>query len=119
MVGCGSVMALVALWWGALWIRRRRRPAAPAPQDHRALLVAVTVCGPLGFLAIEAGWAVTEVGRQPWIVYGVVRTSEAVTPMTGLATPFALVGVVYGALGLVVAVVLGRLFLKTGDAHVG
>ena len=61
----------------------------------------------------------TEVGRQPWVVYGVVRTADAVTPMTGLATPFALVGVVYGVLGVVVAVLLGRLFLKTGDAHVG
>ncbi len=119
MVGCGSLLALVALWWCALWIHRRRRPAAPPPQDHRALLAAVAVCGPLGFLAIEAGWAVTEVGRQPWIVYGVVRTAEAVTPMTGLATPFALVGVVYGVLGMVVAVLLGRLFLKTDDAHVG
>lgn len=119
MVGCGSVMALVAVWWGARWLRRRRRPAGPPPEDPRALLAAVAVCGPLGFLAIEAGWTVTEVGRQPWIVYGVIRTAEAVTPMTGLATPFALVGVVYGVLAVVVAVLLGRLFLKTGDAHVG
>ena len=74
---------------------------------------------PLGFLALEAGWTVTEVGRQPWIVYGILRTGAAVTPVAGLATPFALVGLVYLGLGTVVAVLLGRLFLKTGPAHVG
>ena len=116
MIGCGSLLALVALWWGIAWLRQRHRTL---PEVSRRLLAAVVVCGPLGFLAIEAGWAVTEVGRQPWVVYGVVRTADAVTPMTGLATPFALVGVVYGVLGVVVAVLLGRLFLKTGDAHVG
>jgi cytochrome bd ubiquinol oxidase subunit I len=116
MIGCGSLLALVALWWVIAWLRRRHRTL---PEVSRRLLAAVVVCGPLGFLAIEAGWAVTEVGRQPWVVYGVVRTADAVTPMTGLATPFALVGVVYGVLGVVVAVLLGRLFLKTGDAHVG
>jgi cytochrome d ubiquinol oxidase subunit I len=115
-IGCGSLLALVALWWVIAWLRRRHRTL---PEVSRRLLAAVVVCGPLGFLAIEAGWAVTEVGRQPWVVYGVVRTADAVTPMTGLATPFALVGVVYGVLGVVVAVLLGRLFLKTGDAHVG
>ena len=115
MVGCGSALALVALWWAGAWIRRRHR----SPVARRALLAAVVVCGPLGFLAIEAGWTVTEVGRQPWVVYGVVRTAEAVTPMTGLAVPFALVSVVYGTLGVVVALLLGRLFLKTEGAHVG
>jgi cytochrome bd ubiquinol oxidase subunit I len=116
MVGCGSVLALVALWWGIAWFRGRRRPAR---EPSRPLLVAVTVCGPLGFLAIEAGWTVTEVGRQPWVVYGVVRTADAVTPVTGLAVPFALVTIVYATLSVVVAVLLGRLFLKTSDAHVG
>ena len=42
----------------------------------------------MGFIAIEAGWTVTEVGRQPWIVYGVLRTADAVTPMPGLIVPF-------------------------------
>ena len=116
MVGCGSVLALVALWWGVMWFRGRQRPGR---EPSRSLLAAVAVCGPLGFLAIEAGWTVTEVGRQPWVVYGVVRTADAVTPVTGLVVPFALVTVVYATLGVVVAVLLGRLFLKTGDAHVG
>ncbi|MDX1546776.1 MAG: cytochrome ubiquinol oxidase subunit I, partial [Rhodothermales bacterium] len=75
MIVCGMVMLAVALWAAVLWIRRRRLP------DGTALLRALVVCGPLGFIAIEAGWFVTEVGRQPWIIYGVMRTEEAVTPM--------------------------------------
>jgi cytochrome d ubiquinol oxidase subunit I len=56
---------------------------------------------------------VTEVGRQPWIVYGLVRTSDAVTPVTGLGVPFALVTILYLLLAGVVAVLLLRLFAKT------
>src|SRR5204862_1735243 len=119
MVGCGSALALIGLWWAGAWIRRRRRPPSAAPELSRPLLAAVAIGGPLGFLAIEAGWTVTEVGRQPWVVYGVVRTADAVTPMIGLATPFALVSIVYGALGVIVATLLGGLILKTGDANVG
>jgi cytochrome d ubiquinol oxidase subunit I len=125
MVGAGSALALVALWWGAAWWRRRRagrrRPAGRSmlhPDEDRALLWAIALSGPLGFLALEAGWTVTEVGRQPWIVYGILRTGDAVTPVAGLATPFALVGAVYLGLGAVVAVLLGRLFLKTAGDHV-
>lgn len=57
---------------------------------------------PLGFLALEAGWVVTEVGRQPWIVYQVMRTSEAVTPMPGLQFSFYLYVVVYLILAITV-----------------
>jgi cytochrome d ubiquinol oxidase subunit I len=117
MVGCGSMLALIGVWWAGAWVRRRRRPAAG--EVSRPLLAAVAVGGPLGFLAIEAGWTVTEVGRQPWVVYGVVRTADAVTPVLGLATPFALVSIVYGTLAVIVATLLGRLFLKTGGANVG
>ena len=120
MVGAGSALALVALWWVGVWWRRRSSGRSmPYPNEDRTLLWAVALSGPLGFLALEAGWTVTEVGRQPWIVYGLIRTGAAVTPVAGLGVPFALVGVVYLGLGIVVAVLLGRLFLKTGAAHVG
>src|SRR5439155_14763256 len=75
MVGCGTAMLGVALLGAALWRRRRGLPTAPW------FLRLVVLASPLGLIAIEAGWTVTEVGRQPWIVYGVMRTRDAVTPM--------------------------------------
>lgn len=107
MVGAGAFLAIVGLAWLASAAWRRRLPI------WRPLLIAVVICGPLGFLAIEAGWVVTEVGRQPWVVYGLVRTSDAVTPVTGLGVPFALVTILYLVLAGVVAVLLLRLFAKT------
>jgi cytochrome d ubiquinol oxidase subunit I len=59
-------------------------------------------------VAIEAGWVVTEVGRQPWIIQGVMRTAEAVTPMPGLVVPFLTFTLVYLFLGFVVVVLLRR-----------
>ena len=61
-----------------------------------------------GFIAIEAGWTVTEVGRQPWIIYGVMRTAEAVTPMPGLVVPFLLFTLLYIFLATMVLWLLMR-----------
>jgi cytochrome d ubiquinol oxidase subunit I len=102
MVGCGSALALVSLLAGALFLKRRRLPDAPW---FLSLLVA---CGPLGLLAIEAGWTVTEVGRQPWIIHGVMRTAEAVTPMPGLVVPLVTISFVYAFLAFVVLFLLRR-----------
>jgi cytochrome d ubiquinol oxidase subunit I len=97
MVGVGTLLAAVAAW--ALWLLLRRRD----PADRRPLLVALTACAPLGFVAIEAGWIVTEVGRQPWIIHGVMRTREAVTPMPGLTYTLLGFTLLYLFLGVVVA----------------
>jgi cytochrome d ubiquinol oxidase subunit I len=72
---------------------------------YRALLLA----GPLSLVALVAGWMTTEVGRQPWVVYGVMRTTDAVTGANGIPVGYATLALVY--LGLVVAVawVLRRL----------
>lgn len=102
MVALGTYMALVSLW--VVIAALRRRPIA----DSRALLRAIAIGGPMGFLAIEAGWTVTEVGRQPWIVYGVLRTADAVTPMPGLVVPFITFTLLYCLLG---AIVLWLLYL--------
>jgi cytochrome d ubiquinol oxidase subunit I len=96
MVGLGSYMALVALWVTITALRRRDVP------QNRLLLKAIILAGPMGFLAIEAGWVVTEVGRQPWIISGVLRTAEAVTPMPGLVVPFTLITLLYLFLGAIV-----------------
>jgi cytochrome d ubiquinol oxidase subunit I len=63
---------------------------------------------PLGFIALEAGWTVTEVGRQPWIIQGVMRTADAVTPMPGIRYSFYLFTAVYLSLSLVVIFMLYR-----------
>jgi cytochrome d ubiquinol oxidase subunit I len=68
----------------------------------------------MGFLAIEAGWTVTEVGRQPWVVFGVVRTRDAVTPVPGLIVPFVTFTLLYCGLGVIVVWLLYRQIVKTG-----
>lgn len=92
MVACGVAMMLVALWAAWRYLRGRRNQSWLDSKWFLRLLVAAA---PLGFIAIETGWTVTEVGRQPWIIYGVMRTSEAVTPMFGLVVPFITFTVLY------------------------
>ena len=107
LVATGVALLGIALWAGGLAWRRRRVP------DHRWFLRAAVVAGPLGFIAIESGWVVTEVGRQPWIIHGVMRTADAVTPMRGLVVPFTTFTVVYVALAAIVVYLLRRQFLET------
>src|SRR5271157_1932247 len=71
---------------------------------------ATVLISPLGILAIEAGWTVTEVGRQPWIIQGVMRTAGAVTPVPGLWISLLVYSTLYVFLGLVVALLLARQF---------
>ena len=75
--------------------------------------LATAVVGPFGFLALEAGWGVTELGRQPWVIYGFLRTADAVTPMRGLVVPFTAFVVVYLFLSAAVIVLLRDQFRET------
>jgi cytochrome d ubiquinol oxidase subunit I len=75
------------------------------------LLKALVVAIPTGFIAIEAGWIVTELGRQPWIIYGIMRTSEGVTPVPGMVYHFCLFLALYGMLTLATVWLLRRLIL--------
>ncbi len=100
MVGLGSFMALVAAVVLFMYWRKRDLVA------NRWALMAVTVCAPMGFICIEAGWVVTELGRQPWIIYGILRTADAVTPMPGLIVPFITFTALYCFLGIIVAMLL-------------
>ena len=113
MVACGMVMATLAAFGAWRWWQRRRGRGVALPDDRRFLL-ALVIAAPLGFIALEAGWTVTEVGRQPWIVQGVMRTAEAVTPMPGLGITFALFSVLYIGLAIAVVFLLWRQILKTG-----
>ncbi len=82
MVGIGTGLVLLSLWY---WLRRRHN--GPGPED-RVTLLALAGAGPLAFLANELGWLVSEFGRQPWVVYGVFRTSSAITTASGLGATF-------------------------------
>jgi cytochrome d ubiquinol oxidase subunit I len=77
------------------------------------LLRAIALAAPMGFIAIEAGWTVTEVGRQPWIITGVLRTADAVTPMPGLIVTFLLFTLLYCFLGAIVAWLLYRQIIRS------
>ncbi len=102
MVGCGLILAGLAVWAGWLWWKGR-------PLDeNRRLLWALALASPLGFIAIEAGWVVTEVGRQPWIVDHVIRTADAVTPMPGLWVPMITFTLLYFVLAAVVVWAMWR-----------
>ncbi len=109
MVGAGSVMAALSLVFGAWWLRRGRRGA----NEPRWLLRSVVACGPLGFIALQAGWVVTEVGRQPWTIHGILRTADAVTPVAGVAGTFAVFTGLYVGLGAVVVTMLRWLSKQT------
>ena len=110
MVGAGTALAVVSLFVAFAAWRRRRRAEAAWP---RALLLALVAASPLGFVALEAGWLVTEWGRQPWVVRGFMRTAEAVTPFPYLAAPFWLFTIVYVFLGVAVVYLLARQMLAT------
>jgi len=92
MVGLGTLMALIGLY--SLWLRWRGR-LYDAPLFHKMALY----MGPSGFIAVLCGWTVTEVGRQPYTVYGLLRTSQSVSPIEtpAVATSLALFVIIYFA----------------------
>ena len=105
MVACGVAMMLVALWAAWRYLRGRRNQKWLESKWFLRLLI---IAAPLGFIAVETGWVVTEVGRQPWIINGVMRTSEAVTPMPGLIVPFLTFTVLYIFLAVITVFLLLR-----------
>jgi len=80
---------------------------------HRWLLRALAVIAPFGFIATEAGWTVTEVGRQPWVVQGILRTADAVTPMPGLVVPMLAFALLYLGLGAIVVTLIVGMVRET------
>ncbi len=100
MVGIGTALLALGAWLAFVWWRRREIPRTPW------FLRAVAVSGVGAILALWFGWIVTEVGRQPWIVQGYMRTSEAVTEAKGIWFAFAGVLLLYAALGTIAVLVL-------------
>jgi len=94
MVAIGGLLALVGLIF--LFIRWRK----PHYLLHRRFLTLIALCLPLGFVAIEAGWIVTEVGRQPWLIYGIMRTKEGLTPVPGQVYHLIIFMILYAVIGI-------------------
>jgi cytochrome d ubiquinol oxidase subunit I len=109
MVGIGTLMAALGVAHLLTWFRRRRFV------ESRWFLWAVVAAGPLSLVTLVAGWVTTEVGRQPWVVYRVMRTSDAVTGAGGIPVGYATLVVVYLGLAVAVAWILRRLASRPLD----
>jgi cytochrome d ubiquinol oxidase subunit I len=101
MVGCGVVLMLISFIFFIALLKKNWLYSS-------WLLKLFVIALPLGFIAVEAGWTVTEVGRQPWIIQGIMRTVDAVTPMPGIAWSFYLFTAVYITLSFAVIFLLHR-----------
>lgn len=106
MVGLGMLMIALAMIYFFALIRKKDW------FGKKWFLLLFSSAMPIGFIALEAGWTVTEVGRQPWIIQGIMRTKDAVTPMPGIMFTFYLITAVYLSLGMVLIFLLYRL-MKT------
>ncbi len=112
MILGGTLLFLLSLWYWATWIFRRDMP------QSRWFLRAAAGAGVLGVLVMEAGWTVSEVGRQPWIVYEKMKVEDAATANTGVWITFIVVLLLYAGLGVTTILVLrgmSRRFRRTGD----
>ncbi len=103
MVGCGTLMALLGIVF--LFVRWRRGRLPDSPWFYRAVVLAA----PVSLVALIAGWVTDEVGRQPWVVYGVMRTSQAVTGARGIPIGYGVLVAVYVCVAIGVAWILRRL----------
>ncbi|WP_175634021.1 cytochrome ubiquinol oxidase subunit I [Pedobacter ghigonis] len=116
MVGIGTLLMLISLVY--FFNLFKKRSLLEQPWLLKLFVMAI----PLGYVALEAGWVVTEVGRQPWIIYGIMRTKDAVTPMPGIAYSFYIFSAIYFSLSIIVTFLLYRqikmvpvLYNKTGQ----
>jgi cytochrome d ubiquinol oxidase subunit I len=105
MVGLGILMILVPIWYWVVWYRRGKT----TPVASTWLLRTLVALGPLSFLALEAGWIVTERGRQPWIIHNVMLVKDGVTPAPGVGLSLLLFVGIYVALAVTTVLLLRRI----------
>jgi cytochrome d ubiquinol oxidase subunit I len=111
MVGIGTLLAVLGAFYLVVRVRRKRMPETP--WFYRAVVLA----GPLSFVALIAGWVTTEVGRQPWVAYGVMRTAQAVTGAGAIPVGYAALATVYALVAVGVVWILRRLANSPLGAH--
>jgi cytochrome d ubiquinol oxidase subunit I len=114
MVGLGTLLTLLSVWYGAVWLFRRRVP------EGKWFLRAASLAGIASVLAMEAGWVVTEVGRQPWIVFGHFKVEQAATENEGVWATFVVIAVLYVAVAVGLVLILramSRRFRAGGERH--
>ena len=102
MVAIGFLLAFISLLYLLFSLKWR----TVLMKNWWLRLIAFTT--PLGFIAVEAGWTVTETGRQPWIIYGIMRTKDAVSPMPGLHYSFYVITIVYVLLSFIIVWLMKR-----------
>jgi cytochrome bd ubiquinol oxidase subunit I len=113
MVGLGTLLFLLSVWYWATWIFRKDMPKS------RFFLICASSAGVLAVITMEAGWVVSEVGRQPWIVYNLMTVEDAATANTGVWIVFILVTLLYTALAATTVYVLrsmSRRFRRSVDS---
>jgi cytochrome d ubiquinol oxidase subunit I len=100
MIGLGTLLLLLSAWYGVCWLFRRDMPRS------RWFLRVASVAGVAAVVAMEAGWTVSEVGRQPWIVYELMKVEDAATGNTGVWITFVVVVALYIGLGITTVLIL-------------
>jgi cytochrome bd ubiquinol oxidase subunit I len=103
MVGIATLLFLLSAWYALSWIFKRDMPKS------KWFLRIAACAGVLSIIAMEAGWVVTEVGRQPWIVFGHMRVEDAATTNSGVWITFVVIVLLYIAVGITTVAVLRRM----------
>jgi cytochrome bd ubiquinol oxidase subunit I len=112
MIGFGTLLVLLAAWYALCWLFRRRMPRS------KLFLVLASGAGVAAIVAMEAGWVVSEVGRQPWIVYNLMKVDDAVTANTGVWVMTILVAVLYIGLAVTTVLILRKMSRRFRDRDV-
>jgi cytochrome d ubiquinol oxidase subunit I len=113
MVGLGTALFLLAAWYGLCWLFRRDMPRS------KLFLRLASCAGVASIVAMEAGWVVSEVGRQPWIVYNLMKVEDAATANTGIWVMTVLVTVLYIGLAITTVLILRKMSRRFRERDVG
>ncbi|MFZ0452481.1 MAG: cytochrome ubiquinol oxidase subunit I [Ignavibacteriaceae bacterium] len=102
MVACGFTLAALGILFWVIWFKWKDKLL------DKKFLIITAICTPLGFFAVEAGWIVTEVGRQPWVIYNILKTVDSVTPVPGQIFHFLVFAIIYSILSIVAFWLMSR-----------